>query len=236
MDKKKDDILNEHLEKIKYRFNYAINEAPKYNKLIKDESEFDELPDAVHSTQDGFPMPNTQGTDAYLEEDDEDPRDNEENTPEEDSPEGEIPLEGQGEEEGLPPVEGEELEPEQGVDELQNEIIKHNIQAMKDINDKLKSLDDYVKSVNTNMAQLTAKVKEVEEPTDAQKLMSKKEVSYPFYFNLPDVWKGSWFDQQRNKMQEKGIKELPDGTFMADFDDLPKHNDQDIESSFNNIV
>lgn len=235
MNKKSND-LNEHLDKIKYRFGYAINETPKYKQMIKDESEFDELPAAIHATQDGLPTPNVPGTDAYLEEEDEDPRDNEEVTPEEDSPEDEMSIDEPGGKEGLPPTEGEDLESEQGVDELQNDIIKHNIQAMKDINDKLKSLDDYVKSVNTNMAQLTAKVKEVEEPTDAQKLMSKKEVSYPFYFNLPDVWKGSWFDQQRNQMQEKGIKELPDGTFMADFDDLPKHNDQDIESSFNNIV
>ncbi|MFW6219864.1 MAG: hypothetical protein ACOC33_03410 [bacterium] len=228
--KDKNNLNEQHLEKIKYRFNYAINETPKYRPMIKDESEFDELPDAVYSTP----------KQASLEEVDENPQDNEEvqDLPDENAPEGEV----ESPEEPVEVPMGDEPElmgephPEEGVDELQNDIIKHNIQAMKDLNDKIKSLDSYVNSVNTTMSQLSAKVKEVEEPTNAEKLMSKKEVSYPFYFNLPDVWKGNWFDQQREQMQEKGIKQLPDGTYIADFDDLPKYSDQDIESSFNNIV
>lgn len=239
--KDKKNLNEQHLDEIKFRFKYRINETPKYKPMMNDESVYDELPNAVYMTQDGQPSPHIP---TQLEEVDEDPTDDSPEVPDENAPEGEeeIPSPEEG---GEPQIAGEEMplgdpqqpiEPEQGVDELQNEIIKHNIQAMKDLNDKIKSLDDYVRSVNTNMADLSAKVKEVEEPTTAEKLMSKKEVSYPYYLNLPDVWKGNWFDQQREQQQEKGIKELPDGTYIADFDDLPKISDQDIESSFSNIV
>ena len=92
------------------------------------------------------------------------------------------------------------------ADELQNEIISHNIEAMKDIATKLDDLDGYIQTIDTNMNNLNAKVKEVEEPTNVQKMMAQKDVSYPFYLNLNDYWKNNWFEQQRNEAHEKGIK------------------------------
>lgn len=158
---------------------------------------------------------------------------------------GEMPPEG-GEEmppeggEEMPPVEEpiEEPNPEKEVDQIQNEIIKSNLAALKNIATKLDSLEGINMQLSTELESLNTKVKEVEEPTNTQKLMSKKDVSYPYYFNLNDFWKNNWFDQQQenNETQEKGIRELPDGTFIADFDDLPTPSDLDVEDSFNSIV
>jgi hypothetical protein len=66
--------------------------------------------------------------------------------------------------------------------------------------------------------------------------MSKTNVSYPYYFNLNDFWSGNWFNEKRNQEMEKGIKELPDGTFVADFDDLPQKSKTDVQDSFNSLI
>lgn len=247
--------LKEHIEEIKYRSNYNISETPKYKAIIDDNMEFDEVPSNNYMTQGGFPSPNPGGTDAYLEEQgDEDVENNADNIPapegvkeprepsnarrpdQEDvpEPEGEVmdqpeqPIDPEGES-----MEGEESD--ENVDVIQNDIIKHNIEAMKNIHSKLEDLENINNQLNSQLNTLTSKVKEVEEPTDAEKMMEKKDDSYPYYFNLNDFWKNNWFDQQRES-GESGIKELPDGTYIADFDDLPTHNEMDIEDSFNSIV
>ena len=76
--------------------------------------------------------------------------------------------------------------------------------------------------LNSKLEALNTDVEEVREPTNTEKLMSKVNVSYPYYFNLNDFWKGNWFNEKRDKETEKGIKELPDGTYVADFDELPQ--------------
>lgn len=132
----------------------------------------------------------------------------------------------------IPPEE----QAENQVDDLQNEIIKHNISAMRSIHDQLAGLSKNIDAMNNKMEELNADVEEVREPTDAEKLMNKTEVSYPFYFNLNDFWQDNWFDQQRKQGNEKGIKELPDGTYVADFDDLPLKSNTDISDSFNDLI
>mgnify|MGYP006292909875 CR=1 FL=1 len=249
--------LKEHLEKIKYRVNYNISETPKYKPVIEDELEFDEIPSNTYATQDGFPVPNVGGTDAYIEEqEDEEDENNDDQIPAPEGPkepreptnapapgqEEDVPEEPEGEpaDEPVEPEAGEESpmeEPEEeGVDQIQNDIIKHNIEAMKGIQSKLEDLENINQKLNSQLDALNSKVEEVEEPTDAEKLMQKKEESYPYYFNLNDFWKNNWFDQQRAETQEKGIKELPDSTYIADFDDLPTSNDMDIEDSFNSLI
>ena len=143
---------------------------------------------------------------------------------------------------GEPPVNpmGDEMgmgapDPAQEVDTLQNDIIKSNIEAMKSIHDQLASLNATVQSLNKQSEVLKAEVEEVREPSNTEKLMSKKNVSYPYYFNLNDFWNGNWFTEERNKQQERGINELPDGTFVADFDDLPQKSKIDVQNSFNEI-
>jgi hypothetical protein len=123
----------------------------------------------------------------------------------------------------------------QQVDDIQNDIIKHNIAAMQSIDDQLKSLNATVDGLNSKLAGLSAEVEEVREPTNSEKLMSKTNVSYPYYFNLNDFWSGNWFNEKRKAEHEKGVRELPDGSFIADFDDLPQQSKQDVQNSFNNF-
>jgi hypothetical protein len=252
---KRKNPVDEHINKIKHRIGYSINETPKYKPLIEDE--FDELPTEIYATQDGQPVPNPAGTDAYLEEQEpeadnpaelpgapelapkepaepsnaEEPKEVDvDELPEEDPtempPETEVDVEATAEEEPI-------VEPEENVNQIQNDIIKHNIEAMKGLTNKLQDLEQINSQLNQQLAALSAKVEEVEEPTDAEKLMKRKDVSYPYYFNLNDFWKGSFFDKKNG---ESGIKEMPDGTYIADFDDLPTPNSMDIKDSFNDIV
>ena len=121
---------------------------------------------------------------------------------------------------------------EPDVDTLQNDIIQSNITAMRDIHSQLNSLNSYVDSLNSKLDSMNKEVQEVKEPTNAEKLMSKKNVSYPYYFNLNDYWKNNWFNQQTEDTD--GIKQLDDGTYVANFDDLPVSDD--LNDSFNKIT
>lgn len=253
MSKKDGSVINEHVDKIKYRFGYQISETPKYKQVIDDSMEFDEVPEVIHATQDGQPMPNAGGgTDAYLEEQGgEEEIENVEDTPEEENNEelpvtepsnapapknvGDVP----DEENNTPPESEEEPEqqdntnPEKEANQIQNDIIKHNIDAMKSLQSKIEDLEKINSDLNNKLSTLDAEVDEVKEPTDAEKLMTKKDVSYPFYFNLNDFWQGNWFEKQREKAEEKGIRQLEDGTYVADFDDLQIDSPMDIDDSFN---
>lgn len=135
----------------------------------------------------------------------------------------------------VPPV-APEAEAGQQVDDIQNDIIKHNIAAMQSIDDQLKSLNATVQGLNAKLQTLDADVEEVREPTNTEKLMNKKDVSYPYYFNLNDMWSGNWFNDRREAEHEKGVRELPDGTFIADFDDLPQKSKTDVQNSFNDFT
>lgn len=252
--KKKDNLFEEHLRKIKHRVNYTINESPKYRP-------------AMGEVYDEMPLTNEAGEPETGEPEGDIPP-----APKTPPPAGNDPMAG-----GTPPTPpapagaptgapeppvpafdktgGDPMaggapapedpamggapvtpNPEQQVDTLQNDIIKHNIEAMKSIHDQLQALEDSVKGLNSQLAGLNAEVEEVREPTNSEKLMSKKNVSYPFYFNLNDFWSGNWFSEQRAKENEKGINELPDGTYIADFDDLPQKSKIDVQNSFNDIV
>jgi hypothetical protein len=126
--------------------------------------------------------------------------------------------------------------PAPDMDDVQNDIIKHNIEAMKAIHDQLEGLNSMTQTLNAKLSQLSGEVEEVREPTNVEQLMNKKEVSQPYYYNLNDFWgKDNWFNQQREKEGSQGIKELPDGSFVADFDDLPQKSKIDVQNSFNDI-
>lgn len=257
-DKKKEFLLEEHLKKIKYRTSYTINETPKYHPLVNTEEQFDEVPDdQVNMTDRGTPIPMSQNlTGAFTNEvgDQEDaekpgltPREpSNADTPEDSTPALPAPEAGidvptpEGGEDMLPP-EGVVPDiappsPDQEVDALQSDIIKHNVEAMKSIQTELESLTTSVQGLNSQLAELNADVEEVREPTNTEKLMSKKNVSYPYYFNLNDFWSDNWFDQQRKFENDEGVRELPDGSFIADFDDLPQKSKMDIQDSFNEIA
>ena len=267
---KSDNLLAEHLRKIKYRVAYKINESPKYHPLVGDNEEFDSVPDSNYMTRDGQPVPSSQGLtmEAGEQQDAPKPEGQMPPAPSNDQPQNaDIPQAGVPPEAGAPtpPVDapvpafdktggneqlppegstpvnpmGDEMgmgsDPAQEVDTLQNDIIKSNIEAMKSIHDQLASLNATVDALNAQSKVMKADVEEVREPTNTEKLMSKKNVSYPFYLNLNDFWHGNWFNENREKEGEKGINELPDGSFVADFDDLPQKSKIDVQNSFGEI-
>jgi hypothetical protein len=106
---------------------------------------------------------------------------------------------------------------------------------MKSIHDQLQSLEATNQALSAKLEALNAEVEEVREPSNTEKLMNKTSVSYPYYFNLNDFWQGNWFNQKREQEHEKGVRELPDGTFIADFDDLPQKSKNDVQNSFNSF-
>lgn len=246
---KNNKILSEHLNKIKHRFDYQINESPRYRPVVeKEEFEFDDIPQVNYMTQDGMPVPNVGGSDAYIEE--QGPAEKKPVEPTNASSPENVPDVNQQDQDveatlnpespiNEPPanIEGDMVNTgDENVDQIQNDIIRHNIDAMKSIHEKLKDLESVNVQLNTQLDFLNKKVKEVEEPTDAKKLMSKKDVSYPYYFNLNDFWSGNFFQENREKSGERGIRQLPDGSYIADFDDLVLPSKQDVENSFNDMM
>jgi hypothetical protein len=232
--------LSEEIRKINYRVDYKINESPKYRPLVSSNEEFDKVPILTNEAGEQEdaekpgggeqpPAPSNDqpiGTDAPIPAFDKTGGDS-----------GEIPAEPMtGEPSDLMANPMGAPEPDNQVNDVQNEIIKHNIEAMKSIHDQLEGLNNVVQGINTKLEALNADVQEVREPTNSEKLMNKTNVSYPYYFNLNDFWSGNWFNEKRNQEMEKGIKELPDGTFVADFDDLPQKSKTDVQNSFNDMI
>jgi len=256
---KKPNLSEEHLRKIMHRVGYEINESPRYTPLTSEADEFDEVPNTnPNATLDGQPSAGGQNLTFMEEAGDQEPPQkpqgavppapsNDEpmgigDTPEQPAIDAPVPAfddTGGTEQIDSQPLAGGPMgvNPEQQVDELQNEIIKHNTEAMKSIHDQLEGMGALVQGLNAKMDELNADVEEVREPTNAEKLMSKTNVSYPYYFNLNDFWKGNWFNEKNGGEgeSEQGIEELPDGTFIADFDDLPQKSKIDVQDSFNSI-
>ncbi len=252
---KKTKLSEEYLRKFKHRAGYVINESPKYRPLVTDGEEFDEMPVLTNEAGEQEDAPKPEGQVPPAPSNDQS-QGSQTPTPKPAfdaeagaEPPADIPIDpmAAGSE---PPIGGPQYpdpngsmpptNPENQVDDLQNEIIKHNIEAMKSIHDQLEGLNSIIQGLNSKMEVLTADVEEVREPTNAEKLMNKTKVSYPYYFNLNDLWSDNWFDQKRSgangEKNEVGIKELPDGTYVADFDDLPQKSKIDVQNSFNDII
>jgi hypothetical protein len=240
----KSKLQEEALREFMYRVKYRVNETPKYRPLVEMGEEFDELPEANDAGEQQTPPPqpnngevppvdpNLQATDSG---EPIPPATPATPVPEFDQAGGNASADSAisaGNPSVPPPV--EPTVPE--IDDVQNEIIKHNIEAMKAIHDQLEGLNNLTQSLNGKLDMLSAEVEEVREPTNVEKLLNKTSVSHPYYYNLNDFWgKDNWFNQQREKEGSKGIKEMPDGTYMADFDDLPQKSKTDLQNSFNEI-
>ena len=246
----KDKVFRDGLRNFKHRVNYRINESATYNRLISANEQFDEIPAITNEAGEEAPqkpsaevppaeptgmgeppagnagapgaLPEPTAGDAVAGDAAQDPA-------------LDAPPDGGGSMPPADPMGAPMGEPQQQVDDIQNDIIKHNIAAMQSIDDQLKSLNATVDGLNSKLATLSTDVEEVREPTNTEKLMSKKNVSYPYYFNLNDFWNGNWFNEKRNAEHEKGVRELPDGTFIADFDDLPQKSKTDVQNSFNDF-
>lgn len=248
--------MNEHIKKIMYKSKYLL-ETPSYRPIIDDDYEKDDLPNQY--MMDG---PNPVDGTSPMREVGEDEKQPDKVAPQAGSelPGVNNPTGGAPEQTGTPtgnPVDqqgGEEIpslvEPEPTPDtnptpanaveppnpnEIQNEIIKQNIEVMKQLNAKIADLEKGIDILKVQSEVLTKDVDEVREPTNVEKLMNKTEDSHPYYYNLNDLWKNNWFQGRRDELGEKGMKKLPDGTYIADFDQMPELNNLDIKDSFDNF-
>lgn len=224
---KKNININEHISEIMFRSKYRINESAKYHKIIDNNEEFDEFPKEI-SEEDEIP-----------------PIGKEPNKPIEepataDLPpiDSNLPIAGTSDTPEMSPLDNSlapnqiPMEDQVTVDDIQNDIIKTNLETLKHLNQQLKSIDDYIKGIDNKIASLNADVEEVRAPTNGEKLMKQKNVSYPYYYNLNDYWDGNNFEHKREEENfGQGIKKLDNGTFIADFDDLPK-NIGNLDKSF----
>jgi hypothetical protein len=220
------DLSNEQIRKIKHRFDYKINESVKYRQLVNTDEEFDQIPTNEADEEPAEDQPKdtkSVGLDAPVpefeknaENPEEMPTDNVEATPNQE-------------------IVNTEATDDNNVDRIQNDIIKHNIEAMKSIYSKLENLNSSIDNLNNKVDNLNLDVEEVREPSNVEKLINKKNVSYPYYFNLNDLWSKNWFSEKYNNSDEveNGIKRLPDGTYVADFDDISQTSNFDVKKSFN---
>ena len=235
---KKNKSINRQVSEMLYKSNYKINESPRYHQVIENDEEFDIVPNEIYEAGDEKEPVVPQNPTAELPPVDPNQPPVDPNQPPVTDPNQPIAPP----QEQLPPVGDNQMpfDPNQppadlapviSADDIQNEIIRINLDAMKGIHDQLLTLDDMVKAMNTKIDSLSADVEEVREPSNGEKLMNKGEVSYPYYYNLNDYWSGNWFKDKQDEEYGKGIRKLADGTFIADYDDLPK-NFGDISKTF----
>lgn len=233
--------INEHIRKIIGKSKYTINEASF--SLVTGEFEDDDSPLEAYAG----PQPVMGQNDSTIFEDEEE-LDNPNEVPEMDAPADEIggdalpplggeeapeaPMNGTEEPPMEEPIPEPEIPEEPSVDELQNDIIKLNISAMQQMNSKVASLEKLVSSMDTKFAELNKEVEEVREPTNVEKLTSRKDDSHPFYYGLNDMWDNNHFQARRDETGEKGMRQLEDGSFIADFDDINKFTDYEVKDSF----
>lgn len=215
-----DKNLSNGVQKIKYLIEYNINETPRYRPLINDGDVFDTIPEITNEANDSVATNNSGNTANNVGVP----------TP---APKPSFDNNVVNSDDNAAPNVDDTNSSNMHVDEIQNEIMKHNIEAMKNIHSQLENLTKLVTDLNTRVEKLSSDVDEVREPSNVEKLMSKKVVSYPYYFNLNDYWSDNWF---KNKYSNNdSIKRLPDGTYVANFDDLPSKSSIDINKSFDNI-
>jgi hypothetical protein len=119
-------------------------------------------------------------------------------------------------------------------EDIQNQLIKLQLTALEQMNDKMKTMDMTMADLKNVMGRLSQDVEEVREPTNVEKVAQRKQDSHPYYYRLNDLWQGNAFQARLDdgKTGEFGMKQLEDGTYVADFDDFPQLNDLDIKKSF----
>lgn len=203
-------MQNPHIKKILYKSSYIINEVASIRKLTEAEFENDDMPEDVIPLSDTQTINNnTQETDTT-------------NNPEANPESNQTQAEEQ-------PLTNNVKKPQEqqnsgSVDSLQNDLIRMNLNAMVKIHNELDSLNKTVQSLNIENQKLKSQVEEVREPSTEEKLLKRKENSYPYYNNLSDIWKDNWFEKKTVDSEYNGITKLDDGTYIANFDDLPKTN------------
>jgi len=245
MSKKKS--LREHLERMKYVSGYAINETPKYKALVGD-SEFDGLPEYLKEAPSGGTAQPAAGGDLPPLPDQNPaggaPAPAAGATPE--PPPAAAPVANTG---GAPdntqsntnvdisttaPAEQPApIAPATSPDQVQNDVMKLQLDALKKMSDKIEDLGSAVDSINQRMEIYGDEVEKVREPSDMEKFDNRKNDSSPYYFNLNDLWDKDNFKARMDQFS-KGYVKTEDG-YVADFDDLPKLAPHEVKASFDDF-
>jgi outer membrane murein-binding lipoprotein Lpp len=236
------------IDRINYVAGYVVNETPKYRPII-DSSSFDSIPnmgeaDAAppeaaantpapqqaappSSGSTGAPSPTAAPSMPPPEAAMSEP------TP---APSG-APAPAQA---ATPPSTAPSLEPQspaaqqQTTDQLQADVLRFQLDAMKKMTQKIDQLENMVSSLNSQNAELHKEVDKVRDPSDVEKFANRKQDSSPYYFNLNDMWNGNTFQARMDNFNSKGIVKTEDG-YVADFDQLPKLSGYQLKDSFEQI-
>lgn len=206
----------QQIRKILYKSNYKINETPKY-----------ELVELINGgEQDKSPIAPTNVVKEAGEENPETITPNDTPQPEEPQTTPEEPIIAPQQ----PIVTPEPLQP--SLDDVQNDIIRMNIETMKIIHARVAELNNEVDLLKNKSIESEAKIEAMKPKTPGEKLVDKKYNSHPFQYNLNDLWKGNHFQARRDEFEEQGIKRLEDGSYIADFDDLPTYTSTSIKNTY----
>lgn len=220
--------MNQQIRKILYKSNYQINETPKY-KLVEliNGGEQDEIPETpkkldivkeageeggetiqAPATPQAEPAPVVPQTGATQ--------------PQVEPQQNIAPIE---------PIQAP-VAPQPSLDDIQNDIIRMNIETMKIIHARVNELNNEVESLKNKNLESDKKIEALKPPTPGERLVNKKQDSHPFKYNLNDLWDGNHFQARRDELEENGIKRLEDGTYIADFDDLPNYSGNSIKNTY----
>lgn len=205
--------MNNHIKKILHKSDYILSETAKYHPVLDEVENDDILPDEISKNIDS---PEDKSNDDI-----------------------EIGNDAVGDNTNVEPQQDAILEPtpkmsepqevpdtQESIDKVQNEILKLNLETMKKVQTEIDSLNSKLDELSNSVGILNQDVEEVKEPTDIEKLTSRKIDSHPYYMNLNDMWYDGAFQGRRDQFEEKNMKKLDDGTYIADFDT--------IKSEFNN--
>lgn len=205
--------LDEHIKRIISKSNYRINEA-NYS-LIDNIDEDDDFEDMDGQMPDQEVSPEQESDEEISAE--QPPMDNQDTQ--------------------MPQQEPVGVKEPRSTDEVQNDIIKLQISAMKKMQDVIDNLEATVEKLNLNYEELNKDVEEVREPTNVEKLTSKKQDSHPFGYNMNDLWKNGSFQARIDKINDENpaIIKLDDDTYVGDFNRLSKQlSSNELNNSFRN--
>jgi hypothetical protein len=123
-------------------------------------------------------------------------------------------------------------------EDIQNELLKLQVSAMRKMSDKISELENAITDMNMAMVKLENEVDTVREPSPIEKLENRWQDSYPFKYTLSDIWDGNVFQGRKDLFDDSSVTKgdaaivkTADG-YEAEYDKMPKLNDFDLKKSF----
>jgi hypothetical protein len=242
--------LKKQIDRINYISGYVVNETPSYRPVI-DDSSFDSIPEGWNMKEADAPAPAPMPSPEPM------PSPSSGST----APAPAAPMPSPAAPSQAPspaPSQAPSIAPElpaanvapetttpfssdgnqqpvaQSSEDLQKEVMRFQLDAMKKMSQKIDQLENVINSLNAQQAELHGEVQKVKEPTDVEKFENRKQDSSPYYFNLNDMWNGNTFQARMDSFNSQGIVKTKDG-YVADFDQLPKLSQYQVKDSFETI-